>query len=73
MPLNQRNSPPISNNSHPNYMQPQMSKFGPNDHTPYMQQPMRPPNFQTSPRMGRSIATVGPLTGKLHQVVGALM
>ena len=73
MPLNQRNSPPISNNSHPSYMQPQMNKFGTNDQSPHTQQPLRPPNFQTSTRMGRNVATVGPLTGKIHQVVGMLL
>lgn len=69
IPVNQQNPPPVLNNPQSNYMQPQMNKFGANGHASYMQQPMRPPNFQSSPRMGRNVATVGPLTGKMHQMV----
>ncbi|KAL5966138.1 Protein pygopu [Taenia solium] len=70
IPVNQQNPPPILNNPQSNYMQPQMNKFGANGHASYMQQPIRPPNFQSSPRMGRNVATVGPLTGKVHQMEG---
>ncbi|KAL5110250.1 hypothetical protein TcWFU_004451 [Taenia crassiceps] len=70
IPVNQQNPSTILNNPQPSYMQPQMNKFGANGHASYMQQPMRPPNFQNSPRMGRNVATVGPLTGKMHQMEG---
>ena len=69
IPTNNSNGLPIPNNPQNNYLQSQMNKFGPNGHIPYMQHPTRPQNFQTSPRMGRNVAAVGPMTGKMHPVV----
>ncbi|KAM3184667.1 hypothetical protein ACTXT7_007888 [Hymenolepis weldensis] len=70
MPANQQPLPSMLNNPQPIYGQQQPNKFVANGHGQYMQQPLRPPNFQATNRIGRNVLPVAPINAKMHQMEG---
>ncbi|VDO05876.1 unnamed protein product [Rodentolepis nana] len=70
MPVSQQPPPSMVGNPQPIYGQPQPNKFGANGHGQYMQQPLRPPNFQATNRVCRNVPPAASIGAKVHQMEG---